>query len=949
MYIGDRAAISGACTANDPRGMAWTKMSLDGDRDMDQAIAGCVYAQSFYGAVDPFVSFCMPQREIRCYSGAKFDRRIDLFDDEYLPGKLDFQWSLLDPSGKTVDHGEVQAESGTTLLKRDHVAFDIPRVSERTRFTLDMELRKDGARRAHEARIVDVWPAASAIGDKAAEPVAVFDPANSVLPILAKLGVAAKPVSELDSDTLKGVKALIVGPDSVTKAMANQWNLVRDFVSGGGRVLMLHQEDTSLLPLDVAADKRAWESIGFVRVPTHPVMRGLQDMDFQMWNPGHVMAKGAFRKPDKGAFLALVDTGHDGKVSWTEMIELFIGKGSILATQMSLTEDFDTEPMAAELLQRMLAYLGQPVFRASTVSGPAYCRLAVLNGASETVLKRLGEVRTDYVTMLLPPSPNRVGASSAIQPVTMIDLNTRNDPGDAAAWRPYLEQGGTLWIHRATPEKQAWLEALTGAKVRVEAQPYQAWVDRQMVERRDGPLGTGPLGAGLVTGLSNLDLYWRTQTGGESPEDYWQVSIGVKKGLERGQVQYVVRVDGAADYLFPGGLVEVPVGKGRVVIDQLQWEMSNKDMVCGSPARCLSMLLTNLGVARKLPVAKPTLPKGVTFEPVDISSQANRSFRDDKAGDGEGWLDWGPEVDLRSFPTGKVNLDGVPYLVPAGDKNAIVLRMDPAFVKALEKYPDSVTIPVGKRRVAGFYFLHTGGWSGGLAPFGERRIEYDDGTKEVMRLNCTNMADWNPGVDNFPEEEGTTTTVAWRGANARYPVIRVYQTLWVNPHPEKAVKQVVIGNAGLEQKQWRFIAHLGLTAAILPVESAAPVAARDPEKSQALFREAAALIEKQQTKEAAAKLQTAVDADDQNTAAWTALTDLRAGTDSIDAFTALCGRWMKAAPRNYQAHNVLGKFLEGKGKLPEALAEYRKSLQVEINQPPVNQDIQRLEKKLKEK
>ncbi len=56
---------------------------------------------------------------------------------------------------------------------------------------------------------------------------------------------------------------------------------------------------------------------------------------------------------------------------------------------------------------------------------------------------------------------------------------------------------------------------------------------------------------------------------------------------------------------------------------------------------------------------------------------------------------------------------------------------------------------------------------------------------------------------------------------------------------------------------------------------------------------------------------------------------------------------MNATPRNYQAHNVLGKFLEGKGKLAEALAEYRKSLQIEINQPPVNQDIERLEKKLR--
>ena len=939
-YIGDRAAISGACTANDPRGMAWTKLSLEGNRDTDEAIAGCVYANSFYGAVNPLVSFCMPQREIRYYSGAKFDRRLDLFDDENKPGKLEFRWELRDPAGKIVRHGEIQAPSDTACVKRDRVAFDIPQVAERTRFTLNMELWKDGTKWAREERWVEVWPAMESAPKAAAkEPVRVFDPKKAMLLCLEKLGCQVRQIDSLDVDSLAGAKALIIGPDCVTKAMADKYGLVRDFVRDGGRVLMLHQEDTSLLPLDVSIEKKAWQSTGFVRAQAHPVMRGLQDMDFQMWNPGHVIVKGAFRDPDKGAFLTLVDSGHDDRTAWAEMGEFYIGQGSILATQLAMTDDFDTEPMAAELLKRMVAYMGQPVFRAqtnrladsrlSTGDGEAVSRLAVLDGASEAVLKRLGEVRADYVTVAKATDPA----------VTLIDLSADNMPNDAAAWRTYAQNGGTVLVHRAAPRHQAWLEALTGAKVRVDVQPYQGWVDRQMLERRDG----------LVTGLSNLDLYWRSQAGGEGREDYWQVSCGVEPGRERGQVQYVVKVQGAADYLFPGGLLEVPVGKGRVVLDQLLWEVSDKDMICGSPARCISMLLTNLGVARKPPVARPTLPKGVTYEPIDFASVANRGFKDDKAGDGVGWRDWGPEMDLRSFPTGNVTLGSVPYLIPSGDKNAIVLRVNPEWVKSLEKYPDSVVIPVGKRRVAGLYFLHTGGWAGGVPLFGERRIEYDDGTKEVIRLNGANMADWNPGVDNFPDEQGTTTTVAWKGANPRYPVIRVYQTLWVNPHPEKTIKQVVIGNAGIDLKQCRFIPHFGLTAAILPAESAAPAAARDPEKSRALFQQAAPLIDKKQTKEAVAKLQAALDADDRNTAAWSALTGLRARTDDIDAFSALCGRWAVAMPRNYQPHNVLGKYLEDKSKLAEALAEYRKSVQIDLNQPPILGDIERLDKKLKEK
>ena len=91
-----------------------------------------------------------------------------------------------------------------------------------------------------------------------------------------------------------------------------------------------------------------------------------------------------------------------------------------------------------------------------------------------------------------------------------------------------------------------------------------------------------------------------------------------------------------------------------------------------------------------------------------------------------------------------------------------------------------------------------------------------------MLINGSSASDWNPGKDSFPDEEGTLTTVAWTGTCKMYPVFRVYHTFWVNPHPEKEIKQVIISNAGLEPKQWRFIPHLGLTAAILPGTTTTP-------------------------------------------------------------------------------------------------------------------------------
>jgi Tfp pilus assembly protein PilF len=157
---------------------------------------------------------------------------------------------------------------------------------------------------------------------------------------------------------------------------------------------------------------------------------------------------------------------------------------------------------------------------------------------------------------------------------------------------------------------------------------------------------------------------------------------------------------------------------------------------------------------------------------------------------------------------------------------------------------------------------------------------------------------------------------------------------------------VVISNTGLDESMWRFIPHLAVTVALQPPLSA-PVlqAQRDTAKSAALLQEALALMAAQKATEASVALEAALQADDRNSGAWIALTELRARTDTAEAFTALCRKWFAAMPENYQAHNVLGRFMEGKGRIPEAMAEYRASLAIEWNQPFIMQALEKLGKK----
>lgn len=920
--LGDKAAVSANYLFWSARGMAWTKESLDGYRDMDMAFIGGIYWRPFMAHGVQSVTFAMPQKEFRYFSGTRYENRLSIFDDEVTPGKLLFTWQLLDEQGKSIAGGQMPLTSTTKFLHRDKIAFEVPKVAQRTKYKLTMNLDKNGAQRAYEERVVEAWP--TAVKEAARTPAAstvVFDPKGQLMPALKNLGYSLKTIDALDEKSLAGAKALVVGPMAIDDSMSVAAAAIKGFAAAGGRVIVLEQLSSLAVPADTYVEHKGKFSVCFVRATEHPVMQGLVDMDFQMWNSGHLVADRAYRRPSRGNFMTLVEAGYQGGLHWTPLMEIYIGKGSIMATQLPLTSKLASEPMAAEMLNRMIAYIDMPLFRAADNS------IAVIDNASEAITTRLAEVRADV---------KMVKAPSADMPVTLLDLSKSEglnlDEQALAAMKAYAQNGGTLVVHRAQPDHADLLAALTGKAVKISIQPYQAWEDRQMLEQPQSY---------LTAGMNNVDFYWRSHIISEAPDATEQTSNGVTR--YRQQVQYVVQVEGVKDLLFPGGLVEVPTGKGRVIIDQVRWEMPEDDIVGGSPKRVLSMLLTNMGVLQKPPVAKPALPAGVTYVTLDISKQANTGTTDDQPGDkNPNWAGWGPKSDLHDLPKGKVML-GVPFEIPEGKLNAIVLRTN--WVHYLKTFPDTVAVPVDREGVAGVWFLHSGGWAFGKASFGRREICYTDGTKEIVEMNGTNMGDWNFGRDQFPDEELTSTSVAWRGNCQQYEVTRVYKTLWVNPHPQKKIEKIVFTNADLPDTQWRFVPHMAVTLAMAPVGGPAKVTG-DSAKAKALIGEATKLLEAKDTKQAMEKLDQAIEADPSNTGAWQLLTSLRAKNDDVKTFTSLCQRWMVADPGTYQPYNTLAEFLEQKGQPEEALKLYKRSLEMEWNQPPTAEAIRRLDKSL---
>ena len=123
------------------------------------------------------------------------------------------------------------------------------------------------------------------------------------------------------------------------------------------------------------------------------------------------------------------------------------------------------------------------------------------------------------------------------------------------AWKTGLESGATVILHGVLPEQSELVSGLANTKVTLCAQPYGMWEGRAY---RNGFTA-------LTPGLSQLDLYLKNYDGWEGA-----VSQAEQPKYKIEDIIYwSAAVSGAVEHVFPGGLIELPVGRSLPV----DWSM----------------------------------------------------------------------------------------------------------------------------------------------------------------------------------------------------------------------------------------------------------------------------------------------------------------------------------------------------------------------------------------
>ncbi len=200
--------------------------------------------------------------------------------------------------------------------------------------------------------------------------VFVYDPEGILSKKLSER-IRFKKISSLKNLPAKGILIIGRGALSGCRFMPE----LTGYAANGLNILVMEQKPDSSKELLKTRTRRV-----FCNAPAHPAFEGLQEADFSFWKDSHsiapakakdgaginwsdwgnrnMVASYAFRRPQHGNWISLLISGFD--LFQTPLLEYRSGKGSLIASQMEITERLGSDPAATRLFDNLLRYLDRP-------------------------------------------------------------------------------------------------------------------------------------------------------------------------------------------------------------------------------------------------------------------------------------------------------------------------------------------------------------------------------------------------------------------------------------------------------------------------------------------------------------------------------------------------------------------------------------------------------------
>ncbi|MEI8245795.1 MAG: sugar-binding domain-containing protein [Lentisphaerota bacterium] len=548
------------------------------------------------------------QKDHTFISGEKIIKNIVLINDNETAFKTNISWQLGKACEKPLARGtinQVEVPSGETLKLPIETAA--PLVAEKTQFQLSIEAAVPNSAKTYtDSFNIEVFPAIKIQHNITA---AIYDAANTECSsLLAKIGVKTRAVSL--PDTLKDKEILIIGKNSLKSFLEKAGpSFLTNKIEAGLKVLIMEQnQETVYGPWMKELRLRDM----FIKNPSHPLLSGLDNYDFSQWRGCSSMSKSKpqwepaseyssyystqmfgswgtegiissfpVRRPQYGNVKTLLAGGFDQE--WAAMLEIHQGAGVILISQLDICGRDQNNPAADILLLNMIKYLNE--FKATSYGAAVFCG----SEANKNIIDRFNL-----------ESVQEAGAAKLL----IADASETNLAIKKQWLNDYVKNGGKNMLLLWPDEKcnLSWISP--ELKIELPQEHYKRFYKAILSGKE--------LNNPLMKGFNTEDFYYK---------------------FLREDIPLITSVPNGSEIFAGGLLANIKIGKGNLIICQLNPSLHDKDRSFGKVIRSLSNLFTNLEVKSKYVAS-------FTVSPFELSQKAwsFKTDHDDK-GEKENWFD----------------------------------------------------------------------------------------------------------------------------------------------------------------------------------------------------------------------------------------------------------------------------------------------------------------------
>ncbi|MCA9435351.1 MAG: beta galactosidase jelly roll domain-containing protein [Candidatus Omnitrophica bacterium] len=323
--------------------------------------------------------------------------------------------------------------------------------------------------------------------EKPFDRVLVYDPKSSLTPYFEEYSLRPRKLENLDQ--LIEAAGLIVGSGGFDDYLSRAWPTLERWLDSGGRMAVLdHSLRTSRWtfsgpypPGYEITPPPGWPT-GVDRVNVtmegHPLFEGIRSEALDDWGRNHVVARNLLtwvggENPPYGHH-PLVDVAvESGELDWGEVVvEDRYSEGSILYSQLELTPNALTDPVACKILSNLIDWAGDslaPVFVDIDQSAPGFLAPLVGNSQNEVVADFGGTGENEPIRALVA-ADGPFEATSCCGKNSETKIGVRPLPNEfGSEKRVYYDIDDRFWFDKpGKAEVTVLVNSLTPAKIRLD-------------------------------------------------------------------------------------------------------------------------------------------------------------------------------------------------------------------------------------------------------------------------------------------------------------------------------------------------------------------------------------------------------------------------------------------------------------------------------------------------